>query len=78
MGGLENERTYTLKAVEVLGAIGTDGLDSHQASVRQPSAGAGYPHCDGGTIRRFGGTAVGNPIAPGEKATPRGNLLKPI
>ena len=78
IGVSERERTHALKGADVLYTVWNDGLDSHQLSVCQPLAGAGYPPCDGGSISRCGRIAEGDPIALRQKATPSGNSLKPI
>ena len=45
---LERVRTYPLEDVEVLDAVRTDNLDSHQVPVRQSLAGTVYAPCAGG------------------------------
>lgn len=50
--------TYMFERFEILDAIKTDGLDSHQLSVDQPLASVGYPCYGRGSTARFSEATV--------------------
>ena len=70
-------RTYALEGIEVLDAVRTNRLDSHQISVHKPPANARCPVFDGDDTIKFDKATVGNPVALWQKATPGGNFLEP-
>ena len=67
-----------LKCIEIVDAIGTDCLDSHQLTIDRPLTGLRNPPRGGEIIIRFSKAAVGDPVALRQKTASSGHLLKPI
>jgi len=64
------------EGVEIIYAIRTNRLDSHNPTIHRPLTGVGNPSSGGEVHVRLGKSTVRDPVALWQKATPGRNFLK--